>query len=867
MALLGSDFMIRFIILLLLPLVASAQTAAWKVSTTNTYSTFATNALVIGKSGTNGSVTINGNVSGSTYRFLSPVAAGQASDTIMVRGSDGNVRLTTTTIADLAGGGGSTNGNFANTDLTFTGNRIHDADGNDLTITGVGSFGLASAELLLAGTNLFKLATPSVLAGTATNAQVATLVDAATGEWEWQDSTGGGSGDAVSIPTIATLSDQTASIVFTQGYWTASDGGNAVYRKDSGSAEATNTVTVFTCTAGGRYLLVTDGIISAKQAGAAGDGVSDDHDYLQALFDACPNITARLDPLSYFSTGGLTVPAGVSVTAKDASLNCETTGLDRAVTMRDNTSWDGGLVKCTWISGGASDDDHCAFRIGEYTSGVSSTNIAIRNVTVETTKLDSIGIFITSASANILLDNIHYPDSSTIGSPVEIHWGFDTDPTLGTFHPHDITIRGLNVGDIDGASNASTGVIVSAGYNITVDNAYVKKAKIAAQYLTGDYGYRYAGLTNQIIGNVAFRNVYCEKATYRGLWAHGIQDGTTATTRPIVFENCTLTGSRGTGYTNVGCYASEIRNVMFRNITAAGFTYGGTIGSNVERITFDGGVFADCAAAGLLFSNSTLKNAVISGVTLENNQWNGSGAGAAGLYITDGSLIEVRNCNFGNIITEPSQEEGVYIRSPATKVTLVGNHVRNVKGGGVNIAYDLGLSSENQNLSIWQDNTAAAGITLTSGPVNLPLLTRGTLRVYTGTGAPTTGTFYTGDMVLVNSSVSGPWMWLCTSTGTPGTWVAGAYPIIVGAAVNADYTWTPNASPNIVVVDSTTPLTSNRTFTLSTSGAVQGMTVEFVRNDAGAFTFSFAGKAVPANSSATAMYDTGGWRLIRFSSL
>jgi hypothetical protein len=306
---------------------------------------------------------------------------------------------------------------------------------------------------------------------------------------------------------------------------------------------------------------------------------------------------------------------------------------------------------------------------------------------------------------------------------------------------------------------------------------------------------------------------------------------------------------------------------MFRNVTAAGFTYGGTIGSNVERITFDGGVFADCSAAGLLFANSTLKNAVVSGVTLENNNWNGSGVGAAGLYITDGSLIEVRNCNFGNIITEPSQEEGVYIRSPASGITLIGNHVRNVKAAGVNIAYDLGTSSETQNLSLWQDNSAAAGITLTAGPVNMPILTRDTLRVFSGTGVPTTGTFYTGDMVLVNSPVSAPWMWLCTATGTPGTWVAGAYPIIVGAAVNANYTWTPGASPNVVVVDASTPLTGNRTFTLSTSGAVQGMMVEFVRNDAGAFTFSFAGKAVPANSSATAMYDTGGWRLIRFSTL
>lgn len=667
------------------------------------------------------------------------------------------------------------------------------------------------------------------------------------------------------ISTAAGLPAATNALVFTYGYSSAGDGGHGTYRRDDGSSAATNGITVHNCAAGGRYLLVHNGTISSKVAGLAADNTTDDHDRLAILFGLGTGYTIRLEPGTYRSVGGLTVAAGTHVIASGATLRCETTGLDRAVSLASETSWEGGYVKCDWQSGGVSGDDHCAFRIGEYTTGVGATNVTVRNVTVESTQPDQNGILVTGASARILLENINYPDSTTIGGVVTIHWGFNGDPTLGTYHPHDIVVRGLNTGNINGSGNLAEAVFVSASYNVTVENVSVKECKTAAMYVTGDYGYRYSGFTNQIVGNVVFRNIYCQKATYRALWASGIEEFTRPTTRPILFENCNLTGSRSSGLTNIGIFASEIRNVVFRNVTACGFQFGATIGANVERLTIEGGVIADCYYNGGLFHVSSLKNVLLSGITFENNCRGTGAAGAAGLYINGGQNIEVRNCRFGNAVSEGSQEQSIFVRAPATGVSLIGNHTRSVKSSGVNIAYDVGQAEETTNLSLFQDNTAASGITLTSGPANLPVLTRGALRVFTGSGAPTTGTFSAGDVIMANANFSAPWMWYCTLSGSPGTWVAAAYPRIVGSAVDADYTWTPNGNPNIVVIDSSTPLTANRTFTLSTTGAVRGMTVELIRNDSGAFAMSFAGKAVPANSSATAMFDVGIWRLIRFS--
>ncbi len=43
-------------------------------------------------------------------------------------------------------------------------------------------------------------------------------------------------------------------------------------------------------------------------------------------------------------------------------------------------------------------------------------------------------------------------------------------------------------------------------------------------------------------------------------------------------------------------------------------------------------------------------------------------------------------------------------------------------------------------------------------------------KIITGTAAPTTGTYTAGDMVIASSANASAFGWICTVSGTPGTW-------------------------------------------------------------------------------------------------
>jgi len=91
----------------------------------------------------------------------------------------------------------------------------------------------------------------------------------------------------------------------------------------------------------------------------------------------------------------------------------------------------------------------------------------------------------------------------------------------------------------------------------------------------------------------------------------------------------------------------------------------------------------------------------------------------------------------------------------------------------------------------------------------------------------------------------------------------------IGYAINADFTFSNVNDPDIVIVDASTPLTADRVVTLPviSDNIPAGRVIEFVRQDAGAFTFSFAGKLVPANASARAVWSGTAWSLISYGAL
>ena len=227
-----------------------------------------------------------------------------------------------------------------------------------------------------------------------------------------------------------------------------------MYRLDGLSAATTNGVTVLPCTAGGRYLLMYNNVITAKQAGAVGDGIADDYLPLQNLLDACPNIVAKLDPLPYLSTTGLVLPNNTTVIAYGATLTVETTGEDRAVDMGSWCTWKGGTIIDAYQSGGTgSSNDHCPVRFGDYT-GVANygvSNSVLREVTLDVSgSYATVSVLVTQGSENITIDTVEVLASATLDAAILMHWGFVDagDVTQGTRHPHNVKVHNINVGSL-----------------------------------------------------------------------------------------------------------------------------------------------------------------------------------------------------------------------------------------------------------------------------------------------------------------------------------------------------------------------------------------------------------------------------------
>jgi len=682
--------------------------------------------------------------------------------------------------------------NFANADLTFTGTRTHDADGFGLTINnlntssfnGTAGFSINDSTSVAftvpgsgnavtvdavgvtveaPGSNSIKLVT-STINNTATVGQVWTLQNSTTGAGEWADGTSPSGGNVTTVDTISDLLSESTSVVITQGYYSVGDGGHAAYRYVSGDTTLTNTVTVFEGAAG-RYFLMQSGSISAKQAGAVADGVTDDHDALQALFDNCSGLTARIDPLNYYSSAGFTKVDDLKVIARGANLTVDLNG-ETGFPFGSRSTVDGG----TWLfavqSGGANGFDNSGFTFGNYTSAGSVSNSVLKNVHIDLTGYASSAVFITGGSENITVDTVEFPDSSTIDDVVTIHWGFVSgSETNGTLHPHNIKVRNVNVGTLSGSGDASP-MFCSAGYDISVDGVTSRGAKHGAIMVVGDYNFKYSGFSSKILGSVVYKNITCLNASNIGVLVQGLGVSAQVYDQAFVLESSTILGPND-GSNNGGLYLNTARNFTARDCVIAGHLQGTTFTGGCKNIVLDRTIFSTNYNQGVFLDDSSTVGVDILECSFYNNARGKSGTNAAGIKLNAGSQVRVAGCKFGNVDSEPNQEVGLGVSAGFVNATVNGNFVYNVKSGGINYGYHLG-SSANAPSNIWlfYDNQVASGITLVSAPETLPFQARGKYRDFAGTGTPTLGSYLKGDVIVFNEATSSPFALKCTVAGT-----------------------------------------------------------------------------------------------------
>jgi hypothetical protein len=141
------------------------------------------------------------------------------------------------------------------------------------------------------------------------------------------------------------------------------------------------------------------------------------------------------------------------------------------------------------------------------------------------------------------------------------------------------------------------------------------------------------------------------------------------------------------------------------------------------------------------------------------------------------------------------------------------------------------------------------------------------------TGVPSGGTWKRGDIIW-NANLQnggGNLGWVCITAGTPGTWLTiGQIPYLYANVGDADLTLTPFSSFTTNCWQS--PITANRTVTLSTTNAVSGLKFRVVRGAAatGAFNLNVGTgplKSLAAGQWCDVEYDGTVWRLTAAGSL
>jgi hypothetical protein len=509
----------------------------------------------------------------------------------------------------------------------------------------------------------------------------------------------------------------------------------------------------------------------------------------QAAIDACAAAGGGrvvMSPGTYALAGNVRVKARVFLDLQGATLNVTCAGSAEGISLRDHARLANGTVHVIAAGKpGASGNWQCPVVVGDFHANIGYTGVRVSDLVISSTTVNGNGILVTSGSSDVIVENVTFPSSATLGRCVLAHWGGDGGvPPRLTTHPHNIVVRNITAGSMTLRQPDQAVVLLSAVYNTVVENVSAARVANALVWVTaGDYGFLLAAPAVREMAHqgIDVRGCVSERSDMFGFYANSEADnypGAPLVSLPVVFRNCKSVGM-GPGATGAGFKAIRVVDATFENCEATKHARGFSIEERSRNCWIRGGRATANREAGVFIGHArATEDCGVDGIeAYQNGQ---SGTAAAGVFVGTSFRTRVLNCVLGHrsAAEETTQIHGIRTDT-CTHATIRSNHVRAVAPRGT--AYSLSSTTEYSRIWEFDGNGAASGVTSIVGGVN-PIPIRRTVnqsgRVNTdlwtnGTSEPTSGQWEVGDKCWFGGARAGDVPGKqCVSAGPPAVWKA-----------------------------------------------------------------------------------------------
>jgi len=621
---------------------------------------------------------------------------------------------------------------------------------------------------------------------------------------------GGGSGPHTngliivdSIQTLRGLDHTVATNVYAAGYYAPGDGGGGNYAFDGAdTASPDNGGTVIVAADGGRWKLSHAGLISVKQFGATGNGVTDDGARIQAATDALSG-KRLFFPKGEYIVSSITISASIefsgegpeSIIRQKALSNrnmIQVSGSGTQVSIFDMTI-DQNSGNQTYGQG------KFALNCTAVGSGVSRPAILhVERVHMTNTCEGAIRFLGDRTETNremLRVLRCRFTNGSESRS----------SPAYNTFT---IYIADAATATIDGChfehtpSEAGEGIPAISVAGTNVSSPEYSKLSITDNYISG-----YGRFTNGSGIGVIDMYIWSRNVVVTG---NRLENSHVAPIRGKVnADNMIISGNiiqgvtqhipaSGSGISLVPATVGPVagRYVITDNIIKGsgfrGIEITGTADNKPELVDISDNMIDTVDDIGIYvgylkhFSivNNTISGSGASGITYALCEGNGRiagnlirSAGSTGIgYI--GAQKSLSLSIEGNMLDSPSSQ-GIAVEHVG-ELLLSGNMVKNVVSvNGTQRAFRIGGTSAVDTASI--QNNVVSG-TVASGAITYTGAGVSTLHeagnswngaAKYGTAAPAAGSYARGDLVYNTLPLPGGCIgWVCTTAGSPGTWKA-----------------------------------------------------------------------------------------------